>query len=324
MTLAVYSKKLKIAVQMDDIAAIKIRTDTSFALSLEAQNRGYEVYYYTPDKLSMKNSKLVLTAQRVTLKDDEKDYYSLDKTEHVDPLDLDVILMRQDPPFDMNYLTYTYFLEMICDKVMVINHPAHVRNCPEKIFACKFAEFMPPTLISANKQEIAEFYKEYKDVVVKPLYAFGGMDVFRANEKSGDVSEIADSLLKQHLSPVIIQKYLPGITKGDKRIMLIDGKIAGALNRIPKEGEVRSNMAQGGTPVKTEITEREQQICDVLGEELRKRDLILAGIDVIDGYLTEINITSPTGMRVIDRLNGSYLPALFWDVVEGKLNAQNN
>lgn len=310
---------LNIAIQMDAIETINLDGDTTYVLAKEAQKRGYGIFYYQPYSLSLRDGKIICSAQTLKLLDDRDNFFRLGKEQLVDFANIDVVLMRQDPPYDMNYLTYTYFLEMISDKTLVINNPAQVRNCPEKIFACKFPELMAPTLISSDESQIKDFYNQHKQIIIKPLYAHGGNDVFKINNEE-ELKIRVDEFKAKYNHPFILQKYIPQISKGDKRIILIDGEPAGALNRIPENGNIRSNLAQGGTAHKTELTKRDLQICDRIGPELKKLGLILVGIDVIGDYLTEINITSPTGVPPINRLNNTCLEAKFWDVVEKKLS----
>lgn len=311
---------LKVAIQMDAIESINIDSDTSFILGLEAQKRGYELYYYQPENLSLYDGLVVASLQKITLQRVKDNHFKSGKAKLTDLSTMDVVLMRQDPPYDMNYLTYTYFLDKIHPKTLVVNNPAEVRNCPEKLFVCDFKEFTPPTLISSDLAAIKAFKKQHGDIVVKPLYSFGGRDVYKI---SNDLEERVGELLDKYRTPLIAQKFLKEITQGDKRIILINGEVAGMINRIPQEGEIRSNLAQGGTGEKTTLTKREKEICAVLKPELKKRGLLLAGIDVIGGYLTEINVTSPTGLQVINRLYDVCLEAEFWDMVEGKLRTKN-
>jgi glutathione synthase len=307
---------LKIAIQMDDIASIKINSDTTFVLALEAQRRGHEVYYYQPRDMLLKNGEVFANISKIKLQKNPENYFSLGEKQSVLLKNMDVILMRQDPPYDMNYLTYTYMLDKISDDVLVVNNPMQVRNCPEKLFVTDFEQFTPPTLITADIGAIEEFEKEQGAIVLKPLYAHGGADIFKID---GNVTEVAAKLIDKYKTPIIAQGFIKGVEKGDKRIILIDGEFAGAVNRIPEQGSILSNFVQGGTGEKTELTEREKQICEVLKPELKKRGLILTGIDVIDGYLTEINVTSPTGIQSINKLNNVCLEAMFWDSVEDYL-----
>lgn len=306
---------MKIAVQMDAIESIKVNSDTTFALMLEAFKRGYELYYYQTHNVSMLGGEVLCSMQKIThLQKTQGEHFELEPVFSTNLSDMNVILMRQDPPFDMNYLTYTYMLDKIKHKTLVINDPTEVRNCPEKIFVCDFAEFMPPTLITSEVAQIKSFLDEHKDIVIKPLNAFGGQDVFRVAIE--DFEQKSLELLAKYKEPIIAQKFLKNVVKGDKRIILIDGIAKGAVNRMPEEGSIRANFAQGGTGGKTTLTKREQQICKALEPELKRRKLFLVGIDVIDGYLTEINVTSPTGIQSINQLDGVCLEADFWDAVE--------
>ncbi len=306
----------KVAVQMDPIESIRFETDSSFIFSLEAQKRGYELFYYQPKNLYMKNGEVIAKAQKIKLKYDPKDYFKLGEDITISLSDMDVVLMRQDPPFDMNYITYTHFLEKIHPKTFVVNNPSEVRNCPEKLFVCDFKEFVPPTIISANVDSIMEFAKEYKDVVIKPLYAFGGRDVFHLTKEKNKRAKIK-FLLKKYNTPIIAQKFLPGVIKGDKRVIFINGEVVSMLNRVPASGTILSNIAAGGHAEKTTLSKREMDICSAVGPELKKRGLITAGIDLIDGYVTEINVTSPTGFHLLNRMHGIKLEENFWDAVEG-------
>lgn len=300
---------------MDAIDTINIDSDTTFILGLEAQKRGYALYYYQPHQLSLHNGTVTASVQPLHLRRDKDNYFTLGEVQSIALNTMDVVLMRQDPPYDMNYLTYTYFLERIHPDTMVVNNPTEVRNCPEKIFVCDFAEFMAPTLISANKDEITAFKDQHRDIILKPLYAHGGADIYRAAAQE-DALAAFDILHEKYRQPIIAQTYLPNVVNGDKRIIFIDGKVAGAINRIPAEGGILSNLVRGGTAHKTTLTARELAICEVVGPELKKRGLLLVGIDVIDGYLTEINVTSPTGLQSINRLENTCLEAVFWDAVE--------
>jgi glutathione synthase len=306
---------LKVAIQMDPIESINLDRDTTFTLSLEAQNRGHSLFYYQPHNMSLQNGEVVASVQPIKLQRKKGDYFSLGQSQEIEMQSMDVVLMRQDPPFDMNYLTYAYMLEKIHPKTLVVNNPSEVRNCPEKLFVTDFKQFTPPTLISANRENIHKFFAEHKEIILKPLYAFGGDGVYKPD--SSDLDSTIDELVQQYNCPIVAQKFLKEIAEGDKRIMLINGEFVGALNRIPKEGNIRSNMAQGGTAVKTTLTKREEDICNALRPELKKRGLMLAGIDVIGGYMTEINVTSPTGLQVINNLNNTSLEKIFWDEVEG-------
>jgi glutathione synthase len=308
---------LHIAIQMDPIESINVKRDTTYVLGLEAQKRGHMLYYYQPHQLFLTNGAVMAELTELTLHPSKEHHFDLGNTSIRDMSQMDVVLMRQDPPFDMNYLTYTYLLEKLHPKTLIVNNPKEVRNCPEKIFACHFPHLMPPTIITGSLTQGEDFFQKHNPVILKPLYAFGGKNIYLA-ETIEQFREKYRLLLNQYNAPVMIQKFLPNISKGDKRIILIDGEIAGALNRIPKDNDYISNMAQGGTAIKTEITDREKTICDTLKPELKRRGIILAGIDIIDGFLTEINVTSPTGLKVINELYKLQLEIKFWDVVEEK------
>lgn len=310
--------KLKVAVQMDPIARINIRGDSTFALLLEAQKRGHSLSYYTPEKLSLKGEQLVASVQPLTVRDQDGDHFTLGDTKRVDLESFDVILLRQDPPFDLAYITTTHFLERIHPKTLVVNNPASVRNAPEKIFVMEFADLMPPTLISRDKDEINAFRAEQGDVVMKPLYGHGGAAVFRITPNDMNFGSLYDMFSVTFREPWVIQRFLPEVKHGDKRIILVDGEFAGAVNRVPAADDLRSNMVRGGAAAATDLSPREREICERLKPALRERGLLFVGIDVIDGHLTEINVTSPTGIRAIARLGGPDVAAKIWDVIAAK------
>ena len=307
--------KLNVAVQMDPIVRINIRGDSTFALLLEAQKRGHALSYYTPEKLSLKGEQLVAVIQPLTVRDQEGDHFTLGDATRVDLESFDVILLRQDPPFDLAYITTTHFLERIHPKTLVVNNPASVRNAPEKIFVMEFADLMPPTLISRDKDEINAFRAEQGDVVMKPLYGHGGAAVFRITPNDMNFGSLYDMFSVTFREPWVIQRFLPEVKHGDKRIILVDGEFAGAVNRVPAADDLRSNMVRGGAAAATDLSPREREICARLGPALRERGLLFVGIDVIDGHLTEINVTSPTGIRAIARLGGPDVAAKIWDVI---------
>ena len=307
--------KLNVAVQMDPIVRINIRGDSTFALLLEAQKRGHALSYYTPEKLSLKGEQLVAAVQPLTVRDQEGDHFTLGDATRVDLESFDVILLRQDPPFDLAYITTTHFLERIHPKTLVVNNPASVRNSPEKIFVMEFADLMPPTLISRDKDEINAFRAEHGDVVMKPLYGHGGAAVFRITPNDMNFGSLYDMFSVTFREPWVIQRFLPEVKHGDKRIILVDGEFAGAVNRVPAADDLRSNMVRGGAAAATDLSPREREICARLGPALRERGLLFVGIDVIDGHLTEINVTSPTGIRAIARLGGPDVAAKIWDVI---------
>ena len=309
---------LKVAVQMDPILNIRIAGDSTFALMLEAQARGHTLWTYTPDKLSLRDGIVSATMRPVNVRDVEGDHATLGAEERIDVASMDVVLLRQDPPFDMAYVTTTHLLERIHPKTLVVNDPAHVRNAPEKIFVTEFPDLMPPTLITRDKGEIKSFRAEHGEIVMKPLYGNGGAAVFKVAEKDPNFGSLYDLFAVTFREPWVVQRFLPKITEGDKRIILIDGKAAGAINRVPAENDIRSNMVRGGAAKPTELSPREQEICERIGPALKERGLIFVGIDVIDGNLTEINVTSPTGLRAIKRLGGPDLAADVWAAIEAQ------
>lgn len=309
---------LKIAVQMDHISTINIEGDTSFALSLEAQKRGHSLFHYTPDRLSMRDGIVTARVEELQIRDVKGDHFTLGAAEKRDLSEMDVILLRQDPPFDMNYITTTHILERIHPKTLVVNDPAWVRNSPEKIFVTEFPDLMPETLITKDLQEVLEFRKEFGDIIIKPLYGNGGAGVFHLTPDDRNLTSLLEIFEQMYREPFIVQRYLKDVRSGDKRIILIDGEAVGAINRVPPESDARSNMHVGGRAEHTELTPREREICERIGPSLKERGFILVGIDVIGDYMTEINVTSPTGIREIKRFGGADIAALFWDAVEAK------
>jgi glutathione synthase len=312
---------LTVAVQMDPIQAIRIAGDTTFALLLEAQARGHRLIYYTPDRLSMQGRRVTARVEPVTVQDVEGAHATLGPIERIDLREADVVLMRQDPPFDMAYITATHMLEAISDETLVVNDPAEVRNAPEKLFVLDFPELMPPTLISRDKAEIEAFRREHGTVAMKPLHGHGGAAVFRVTEDDPNFGSMFDLFAVTFREQWVVQKFLEKVTEGDKRIILVDGEAMGAINRVPAKGDIRSNMVRGGAAGPSDLTEREREICATIGPELKRRGLILVGIDVIDGHLTEINVTSPTGLRAIKRLGGPDLAVSVWDAIEARVGA---
>lgn len=309
---------LSVAVQMDPIERINIRGDSTFAMLLEAQARGHSLSYYTPDKLALVENKVFSSVQSLTVKDELGNHFKLGERKRVDMESFDVVLMRQDPPFDMNYITSTHLLERIHPKTLVVNDPAQVRNAPEKVFVLRFPQLMPPTLITRDLSEIKAFRARHNDIVMKPLYGHGGGAVFRVTKDDLNFGSLYDMFAVTFREPWVIQKFLPEVKRGDKRILLVDGEYAGAVNRVPAPDDLRSNMVRGGTPKDTELSPREKEIVDTIGPALRERGMILVGIDVIDGWLTEINVTSPTGIRAVKNLGGPDVAAKVWDVIEKK------
>lgn len=311
---------LVVAVQMDPIDRINVAGDSTFALLLEADKRGHQLFYYTPESLSLRDNRVTALAHPLSVKDVlTPDYATLGPACRIDLAEAtDVILLRQDPPFDLAYITSTHLLERVHPKTLVVNDPAHVRNAPEKVFVTAFPQLMPPTLITRDKDEINDFRAEHGVIVMKPLYGHGGASVFQVNEKDGNFGSLFDLFSVTFREPWVVQKFLPAVKFGDKRIILADGEFAGAVNRIPAENDIRSNMVRGGAAEATELTEREREICATIGPALRERGLMFVGIDVIDGYLTEINVTSPTGIRAIKRNGGPDVAAIIWDAIERK------
>jgi glutathione synthase len=309
---------LNVAVQMDPIARINHKGDSTFAMLLEAQKRGHKLSYYTPDKLSLRGNDVVAPVQSLSVRDIEGDYFTLGEPTRTNMESFDVVLLRQDPPFDLAYITSTHLLERIHPKTLVVNDPASVRNAPEKIFVMGFSDLMPPTLISRDKDEINAFRAEHGAVVMKPLHGHGGAAVFRVLPQDMNFGSLYDLFSVTFKEQWVIQRFLPEVKHGDKRIILIDGEFAGAVNRVPAEDDLRSNMVRGGAAKATELSPREREICERVGPALRDLGLLFVGIDVIDGNLTEINVTSPTGIRAIAKLGGPDVAARVWDVVEAK------
>jgi glutathione synthase len=307
---------LAVAIQMDPIESIDITGDTSFALMLEAQSRGHSLWYYTPDHLSLNETRIEAVGQSLTLRDAVGDHATAGPSQCRPLAEFDVILMRQDPPFDMAYITATHLLEMLPASTMVVNNPAEVRNAPEKLLVTMFPELMPPTLIARDPEAIKRFRKTHQDIIVKPLFGNGGAGVLRLTPSVQSLKSLVVLFFAASREPVMVQAYLPAVRQGDKRIILVDGEAVGAVNRVPGEGEARSNLHVGGSALATELTARDHEICARIGPELRRRGLLFVGIDVIGDYLTEINVTSPTGIREIARLSGVDIASLTWDAIE--------
>jgi glutathione synthase len=302
---------------MDPIERIKIAGDSTFALLLEAQRRGHAISYYTPEKLALIDTQVFASMQPLNVRDQAGEHFTLGEAERANLASCDVILMRQDPPFDMHYITATHLLEKL-PNTLVVNNPRSVRNAPEKMFVMDFPDLMPPTLITRDLEEIKAFRAQHKDIVMKPLYGKGGESVFRISPDDLNFGSLFDLFSVTFREAWVVQKFLPEVKDGDKRIILVDGEFAGAVNRVPAEGDLRSNMVRGGSPKKTDLSAREREICDRLAPELRKRGLLFTGIDVIGGWLTEINVTSPTGIRAIRNLGGPDVAAMIWDAIESK------
>jgi glutathione synthase len=310
--------KLNVAVQMDPIERINVRGDSTFALLLEAQKRGHGLSYYTPDKVSLLGDEVVAPVQIVTVRDEPGSHFTLGEPRRENLAAFDVILLRQDPPFDLAYITSTHLLERLHPKTLVVNDPTAVRNAPEKLFVMDFPQLMPPTLISRDLDEINAFRDTHGAVVMKPLHGYGGAAVFRVMPQDMNFGSLYDMFSVTFREPWVIQRFLPEVKHGDKRIILVDGEFAGAVNRVPAADDLRSNMVRGGAAAATELTDREREICTTIGPALKERGLVFVGIDVIDNYLTEINVTSPTGIRAVARLGGPDIAARIWDVIEAK------
>jgi glutathione synthase len=314
--------RLNVAVQMDPIERINIRGDSTFALLLEAQARAHPLSYYTPDRMALRDGKVSATVRPLVVRDVAGNHFTLGEPRHVDLATFDVVLLRQDPPFDLAYISSTHMLDRIHPKTLVVNDPSHVRNAPEKIFVTEFPDLMPPTLITRDLDVIKAFRAEQGDIVMKPLYGKGGEAVFRLEAEDLNFGSLYDLFASMFREPWVVQKFLPAVKDGDKRIILVDGEFAGAVNRVPAPDDLRSNMVRGGVPKATDLTEREREICSRLGLAMRERGLLFVGIDVIDGFLTEINVTSPTGIRAVKNLGGPDIAALVWDAIEEKRAAR--
>ena len=310
-----------VAIQMDPIERIDIGGDSSFALALEAQARGHTLLYYGPRDLTFRDGEVTARCRPLSVRDTRGNHFTLGEASTVRLVSADVVLMRQDPPFDMAYITATHILERIHPKTLVVNDPFHVRNAPEKLFVTAFKDLMPPTLITSDREEINRFRAEHRDIILKPLYGNGGAGVFRVKADDENLGAMLEMFTLFYREPVIVQRYVPEVRQGDKRILLVDGEFSGAINRVPADGEARSNMHVGGRPEATEPSKRDLDICKAIGPELKARGLIFAGIDVIGGYLTEINVTSPTGIREVKRFGGPDVAALVWEAIERRLKS---
>ena len=305
---------------MDPMESIDIAGDSSFALALEAQERGHKLFHYEPKNLSLSQLKPVAKLRSLTVQNITGNHFSLGEQRIADlKTDIDVILMRQDPPFDMSYITATHILEHVHPHTLVINNPTNVRNTPEKLFVTHFENVMPPTLITSDEEEIFGFRKEFRDIIVKPLFGNGGAGVFHIKPDDENLSSLIELHKTFYREPLMIQEYVPAVRQGDKRIILIDGKPVGAVNRVPAKGEARSNMHVGGKPMKCELTGRDREICEIIGPSLKEKGLLFVGIDVIGNYLTEINVTSPTGIQELSRFEYTNIASLIWDAIEKKL-----
>ncbi len=307
-----------VALQMDPIEEVDISTDSTFAIALEGQARGHTLFHYLPQHLTLDRGRLVARGRNLELRPKANDFYTLGAETILDLSSMDVILMRQDPPFDMGYITATHLLEHVHPKTLVVNDPTSVRNAPEKLLVTKFPDLMPPTLITSDRGLVTQFRSEYGDVIIKPLFGNGGSGVFHVGPNDENLSALIEMFTVTWKEPMMVQQYLPAVRDGDKRVLLIDGEAVGAINRVPPAGEARANMHVGARAEPTELTGREQEICDTIGPSLKDQGLIFVGIDVIGGYLTEINVTSPTGLQEYERFTGVSLPARIWESIEEK------
>jgi glutathione synthase len=310
---------LKVAIQADPLETYDISGDSTFALMLEAQRRGHSLFYYHVKTLAWRDGQLSAAGQTVRVMDQKGSHFTAGHTQRIDLASQHVILMRQDPPFDMSYITATHLLDMIHPKTLVVNNPTEVRNAPEKLFILNFRELMPPTLITRDAGELDAFRRDHGEIILKPLYGNGGAGIFKTAHDDQNFASLVEMFTTMFKEPFIAQRYLPEVRMGDKRIILVDGKPVGAINRVPALHDHRSNMHVGGTATSTDITKREHEICEIIGPELKKRGLLFTGIDVIGDYMTEINVTSPTGIRQVKNFGGADIAALIWDAIETKV-----
>ena len=311
---------LAVAIQMDPMETVDIDADSTFVLALEAQRRGHAVYHYLPQDLVFRDHRVYARVRALEVRRERGNHFTLDAARQVDLATMDVVLMRQDPPFDMAYITATHLLEHIHPETLVVNDPVQVRNAPEKLFVTHFEGLLPPTTITSDRAEILEFRRKHKDIILKPLFGNGGAGVFHVAPGDENLNALLEMFTELYREPIIVQRYVPEVRKGDKRIILVDGVAAGAVLRIPADGDARANFHAGGHAVKTELTGREREICEMIGPALRDRGLVFVGIDVLGDYLTEINVTSPTGVQEINRLDGCRIEEQIWDAIERRQN----
>lgn len=309
---------LKVALQMDPIGSVNINADSTFRIGLEAQARGHTLFFYTPDRLAFVEGRVVARGQWIELRREVGNHVSYGPEVEVDLADMDVVWLRQDPPFDMGYITSTHLLDMIHPRTLVVNDPFWVRNFPEKLLVLNFPELTPPTAIARDLETIRAFKARHGDIILKPLYGNGGAGVFRLDENDRNLSSLYELFTSMSREPMIVQKFLPAVAKGDKRVILVDGEPVGAINRVPQAGETRSNMHVGGRPEKVGLTERDLEICRAIGPTLREKGQVFVGIDVIGDWLTEINVTSPTGIQELERFDGTNAAAKIWEAIEAK------
>ncbi len=307
---------LDVAIQMDAVESIDIDADSTFVLALEAQARGHRLRHYLPRELSLVEGKVEARARPLEVRREPGNHASLGPPATLDLAAMDVVLMRQDPPFDMSYITATHLLERIHPQTLVVNDPVHVRNAPEKLFVTRFAGLMPPTLISADAEAIRAFRRAHADIILKPLFGNGGADVFHVAPGDDNFNALVEMFTQRSAEPIVAQRYLAEVREGDKRIILIEGRAAGAINRVPAADDVRANMHVGARPEKADLSDRDVEICETIGPTLKEHGFVFVGIDVIGGYLTEINVTSPTGLQEVDRFDGASLESDIWDAIE--------
>jgi glutathione synthase len=310
---------LKVAFQMDPIGDVNIDADSSFRIALEAQQRGHELFYYSPDMLAYDEGRVTARGHRMTLRREKGNHVDLGPVETVDLADWDVVWLRQDPPFDMGYITTTHILDRLKGQTLVVNDPFWVRNYPEKLLVLDFPELTPPTTIARDLDTIKAFKTKHGDIILKPLYGNGGAGVFRLDQNDRNLSSLHELFTGFSREPLIVQKFLPDVSNGDKRVILVDGEPVGAINRVPAKGETRSNMHVGGRPEKIGLTQRDLEICAAIGPLLKEKGQVFVGIDVIGDYLTEINVTSPTGIQELERFDGTNVAEKIWQAIEGKL-----
>ena len=311
-------RSLRVAIQMDPIDGININADSTFRISEEAQARGHELFYYTPDNLMFREGRVLADGWPLTVRREAGNHFTLGERQVVDLSTYDVVWLRQDPPFDMGYITTTHLLDLLAETTLVVNDPFWVRNYPEKLLVLSFPDLTPPTMIARSLAALKDFKAEHGDIILKPLYGNGGAGVFRLDANDRNLSSLHELFTGMSREPLIAQKYLPAVTKGDKRVILVDGEPVGAINRVPAEGETRSNMHVGGRPEKVELTARDREICAAIGPLLKEKGQIFVGIDVIGDYLTEINVTSPTGIQELERFDGINVAAKIWEAIEAR------
>lgn len=312
---------LRVAFQMDPIETVDIDADSSFRLALEAQSLGHDIYYYTPDMLAVEEGRVTAKGRKMTLRRERGNHVDLGSMEHLDLHGFDVIWLRQDPPFDMGYVTTTHLLDLLAGDALVVNDPFWVRNYPEKLLMLQFPDLIPPTTIARDLDTLKAFRARHGDVIVKPLYGNGGAGVFRLTPDDRNIASLHEMFTGINREPLIIQKFLPDVSNGDKRVILVDGDPIGAINRVPAEGETRSNMHVGGRPEPVALTDRDIEICKAIGPLLREKGQVFVGIDVIGDYLTEINVTSPTGIQELERFDGVNVAGAIWDAIQRRLDA---